>query len=238
MKDGIYFLYPEGSAWVGAIVKDGKLWNIVTASDSLAGIFPRDTDIVVDDCEEIILQVMGAVDPGMVVVTRPVPVYILHMDDGCSDEIVVSKESPDIEDAIEDWVADGEWGNDGAEISVSWRLEYDNEDVDEGSHTVSIEPNHSYLIARATGDRSCGNEPDDHDWTAEGEGGCKENPGVWLVGGTGMTFDTHCRKCGLHRHEYHTGSQKNPGEHDTVTYEMPDSWCATCEREKCCCEGS
>ncbi len=48
-----------------------------------------------------------------------------------------------------------------------------------------------------------------------------------------MSFATHCRKCGLHRHEHSTGSQKNPGEHDTVSYEMPDTWCEECEDEKC-----
>lgn len=26
-----------------------------------------------------------------------------------------------------------------------------------------------------------------------------------------------------------SGSQRNPGEHDTVSYEMPETWCAECE---------
>jgi hypothetical protein len=74
------------------------------------------------------------------------------------------------------------------------------------------------LIAAAGGDTSC-----DHDWSAEGEGGCSENPGVWSTGGTSMVFHTHCTHCGLIRIERSTGSQRNPGEHDTVEYQMPDA---------------
>lgn len=88
---------------------------------------------------------------------------------------------------------------------------------------VEIEPDHSGKIADATrGCETCGTEPDDHDWTSDGEGGCRENPGVWGHGGTAMSFDSHCRKCGLHRHEHSTGIQRNPDDHDTVEYEMLD----------------
>jgi hypothetical protein len=69
------------------------------------------------------------------------------------------------------------------------------------------------------GNAGCGDSPDDHDWTAEGEGGCDENPGVWSTGGTSMMFRTHCRACGLRRTEHTTGYQRNPGDHDTVEYE-------------------
>ena len=92
------------------------------------------------------------------------------------------------------------------------------------------EPDHDALIRAAGGDTEC-----DHDWTSEGEGGCTENPGVWSTGGTSMTFGAHCRKCGLHRVESTTGSQYNPGEHDTVEYEQPPTSCAECESETCTC---
>lgn len=97
--------------------------------------------------------------------------------------------------------------------------------------TVEIEPNHEALIGNATRwarDRSCGLDPDDHKWTSEGEGGCDDNPGVWSVGGTAMEFASHCQTCGLRRREYHCGSQCNPGDHDSVEYDMPDFWCAEC----------
>lgn len=157
--------------------------------------------------------------------------YILSMrdDDGSTCEVTFSEkpDKGDIHSEIEAWCEEGEWGDDGAAIDTRWTLELDGEEIDNGYYTVNIEPNHYALIRNACGkdSRSCGNKPDDHDWTAEGEGGCTENPGVWSTGGTSMSFATHCRKCGLHRVEYITGSQKNHGEHDTVTYEMPDTWC-------------
>lgn len=253
MKDGLYFLHPEGSSWIGAIFKNEKLVTTIeacnaathaAANDSLADIVPQDADVEVDDedeCKEIIKEVMGEdTHVEMVIVTRPAPEYVLHMNDGCSTNEVTFTEKPDdseIHSEIEDWCKDGEWGDDGAAIGISWTLEFDGDEIDNDYYTVDIEPNHSVLIANACGrdSRSCGDDPDDHDWTAEGEGGCTENPGVWSTGGTSMSFATHCRKCGLHRNEYSTGSQKNPGEHDTIDYEMPDTWCEECEDEKCRC---
>ena len=51
-----------------------------------------------------------------------------------------------------------------------------------------------------------------------------------------MCFASHCRKCGLHKSERTTGSRRNPGEHDTVEYRQPESWCAECESEECSSE--
>lgn len=127
------------------------------------------------------------------------------------------------------WCSFGEWGDDGASVDVWWELtDADDEELDSGFVTVEIEPDHSSKIADAVGrwdrpDNFCGDDPEDHDWTSEGEGGCDENPGVWSTGRTSMVFKSHCRKCGLHRTETTTGSQRNPGEHDTVEYEMLDS---------------
>jgi hypothetical protein len=118
----------------------------------------------------------------------------------------------------------------------------DEEVVAEGDEYVEIDPDHSSLICAAVRDAGrhmddcCGDDPDDHDWTSEGEGGCRENPGVWSHGGTTMIFSSHCRKCGLHRTETSLGSQRNPGEHDTTEYSMPSHWCARCAGEECLCE--
>lgn len=60
-----------------------------------------------------------------------------------------------------------------------------------------------------------------HDWTSEGEGGCDENPGVWSLGGTAMSFSSHCRHCGVRRVEYDPGCQRNHGEFREVRYELP-----------------
>jgi hypothetical protein len=59
-----------------------------------------------------------------------------------------------------------------------------------------------------------------HEWSSEGEGGCDENPGVWSLGGTTLTFAAHCTRCGLRRHETHYGSQRNPYQCDEVRYEV------------------
>ena len=124
----------------------------------------------------------------------------------------------------EDWVREGEWGDDGAVVGVTvTELLPSGHDGDEEYVEVEIEPNHEAKIKEAAcGSDICGTDPDDHDWTGDGEGGLKENPGVYSRGGTVMTFDSHCRRCGLHRHERTTGAQRNPGDHDTVEYEMLD----------------
>lgn len=154
--------------------------------------------------------------------------YALEMRDECSNETVAFDHRPneiEIGEACTEWVKDGEWGNDGACIRVWWELtDEDGNEIDSGPDDVEVEPDHDYLISDAGGDTNCG-----HDWTSEGEGGCDENPGVWSTGGTSMKFASHCRKCGLHRTERSTGSQCSPGEHDTVSYEQPESWCVECQ---------
>jgi hypothetical protein len=143
-------------------------------------------------------------------------------------------EAEDMDEAIEkaeEEVRGGEWGDDGAVVSVQIeQLRHDGTVYHEVEIDVEIEPDHDALIRAAGGNPDC-----DHDWTSEGEGGLDENPGVWSMGGTTMTFASHCRHCGLHKVEVHRGSQRNPGEHDTVTYTQPDEWCSECESQDCCC---
>lgn len=124
--------------------------------------------------------------------------------------------------AARDWAAGGEWGADGALVSVGLTLEDADSEWDEECVEVAIEPDHATLIARAvpSGAECCGTDPDDHEWTAsvDVEGGLRENPGVWSTGGTSLVIRTHCAHCGLRRREQLTGAQRNPGEHDTVSY--------------------
>jgi hypothetical protein len=124
-----------------------------------------------------------------------------------------------IQEEADEWCADGAWGDDGASVEVYWHL-YANsdqtEEMDSGSVTVEIEPDHDALIRAAGGDPDC-----EHEWSSKGEGGCDENPGVWSIGGTSMMYAAHCTKCRLHRVNTTTGVQRNPGEHDTVEYEQP-----------------
>lgn len=162
--------------------------------------------------------------------------YLDLRDDGGSDhrievesdsrEAAIEKAREIVQSEADDWCRGGEWGDDGACVRVRWDLLDDDDEIDSGSVIVEIEPKHNRLIAEVVRwdrpDNFCGDEPYDHDWCSDGEGGCDENPGVWSTGGTSMVFKSHCRRCGLHRTEMHTGSQRNPGEHDTVEYEMLD----------------
>lgn len=143
--------------------------------------------------------------------------------------------------SLRDWVAGGDWGDEGA-IVDGWAdvIDPDTGEQERIFAKVEIEPSHAVLILRACGgshtsefDRCCGDDPEDHDWTSEGEGGCDTNPGVWSHGGTAMSFADHCRKCGLRRTEVHYGSQRNPGQADSVAYEMPDAWCGACQDADC-----
>lgn len=144
-------------------------------------------------------------------------------------EVVTARDMDHAKELAEDWMKGGEWGTDGARVGVTVTpLDEDGEEMTDAEEylDVEIEPDHEAKIKDAVGrynlDSICGTDPDDHDWTSDGEGGCSENPGVWGLGGTAMSFASHCRKCGLHRSEHGTGSQRNPGEHDTVEYRMLD----------------
>ena len=63
-----------------------------------------------------------------------------------------------------------------------------------------------------------------HRWIAtfDIEGGLKENPGVWATKGTGLVIKDHCQRCGLKRKQVLLGSQRNPGEKDTIEYYRED----------------
>jgi len=148
--------------------------------------------------------------------------YYVTMQDGVCEETRTLKAEclqevvNQVQGEADDWCSAGEWGDHGASIPIHWTL-YDERkyEVGSGSIEVNIEPNHEALIAAAGGDADC-----EHDWTSENEGGCDENPGVWSTGGTSMVFVEHCRKCNLRRIKNITGSQRNPGEHDTVKYDQ------------------
>ena len=149
--------------------------------------------------------------------------YYLEMRDesGCfertemgGNEIDGPPSSKSIREECKEWVSDGEWGNNGADVEVMWNLtDEDGDEIDSGSESIYVEPNHDELIRLAGGDVDC-----EHEWSSENEGGCSQNPGVWSLGGTKLQFNSTCEKCGLHRKEIHVGSQHNPGEHDKVEY--------------------
>ena len=139
----------------------------------------------------------------------------------------------------ENWILDGgtdAYGAEGARVDVWGHVEdEEGEELASFAFDVKIEPDHDALIEAAGGDTDC-----DHRWVAtyDIEGGLTENPGVQSVGGTAFDITDHCDRCGLGRHQHHTGSQRNTGESDTVTYTAPEtvySGCHHCDGEPCKC---
>lgn len=136
--------------------------------------------------------------------------YTYHEDGGYETKI----EAGSLSEAVKKAIAicrDGDWGDNGAVVEV-WVTEHDDEgeEVKRRELTVEIEPNHDALIEAAGGDVEC-----DHKWSRDE---------VHATGGTSFEFTSQCSLCGLQRTEYKCGSQRNPGEHDTVEYAQPDIW--------------
>jgi hypothetical protein len=119
-----------------------------------------------------------------------------------------------------DWLQEGDWGTDGYRVRGNWTLfDHEAEKIDSEDVDVDIEPDHETQIKKAVIDLDsiCGTDPSDHYWTTDGEGGCEGNPGVLLHEGTLMSFNSHCRRCGLHRI---TRSNYDHSDFDTVEYRM------------------
>lgn len=82
INDGIYFLHPEGSCWIGAEYRDGCCVGRIeesnasthsAAGDRYAGVVPSESDQDVDllIAEAIVRDVMGDdIDPYCVIVQR------------------------------------------------------------------------------------------------------------------------------------------------------------------------
>jgi hypothetical protein len=134
--------------------------------------------------------------------------------------------------ACKDWAQKGDWGENGAVVHVHWEVvgvdgSTAHELVGEsGDVDVEIEPDHASLIRRCGGadhkteDGRCGSDPASHDWTSAGEDGCSDNPGVFALGGTKIEYNTHCRRCGLHRRIINPGEARNRDDHAVYEYHM------------------
>lgn len=58
-----------------------------------------------------------------------------------------------------------------------------------------------------------------HRWLPDARIGCVENPGVVSRGGTTIVIVHVCPHCSARRTSVYYGPQRNPGQHDTVTYD-------------------
>jgi len=129
-------------------------------------------------------------------------------------------EADSLEEAWEEavaWAKEGTWPPEGTRVDVHVSSVDDPDDYRQKE--IEIEPDEDALMAEAGADQNCA-----HEWTSEGEGGCDTNPGVWSLGGTAMAYAEHCKHCGLRKLTRICGSQRNPGECDTVRFELPEDW--------------
>lgn len=101
----------------------------------------------------------------------------------------------------EDLLREGSWGQDapgftGATVSAVIK--------ERGEYACTVE------VDLLPDDPECEDDRG-HDMVPV-ESGCRENPGVWSTGGTGIVTLTRCTRCGRTRAEHATGMQRNPGE--------------------------
>jgi len=117
-------------------------------------------------------------------------------DDNNSQETFEAKDQAEAEAKAEEWVRDGEWGDEGACVSVVVTTE----DGDRFGLDVVIEPDEA-AIDPNNRTHFFGNH--EHNWERPYGvvGGCKENPGVWSIEGNVLAFLDVCQ-CGAHRHSY------------------------------------
>jgi hypothetical protein len=71
IEDGVYFLHPDGSAWIAAEFRHGKLASMTEESNAWVGMHPSDGDGEVDTdmAVAIVAEVMPDSDPLLVAVT-------------------------------------------------------------------------------------------------------------------------------------------------------------------------
>jgi len=187
--------------------------KITITADEVADILGKEYD---DVDRDVLMAVVAALvaagadldDYDELIATLPVSVHAY--DDGSSSS-VVCEYGDDYEDAARNLWDGADYGDGDYCVTVSWNA------TDAADREIA---SGSFDLVGETAEPEC---PDgEHDWTSEGEGGCDENPGVWSTGGTSLVIRSHCRSCGLHRTERHTGSQRNPGECDTTEYEAAE----------------
>lgn len=132
--------------------------------------------------------------------------------DGQVDHVFEAKDAEEAMDLAIDWWKDGSWENKSEiDIYVQEINPFDDE-MTFPQEWKTIE------IGEDPPEPEC--TEDAHDWQAPHNivGGLKENPGVWSLGGTTMTYHSVCSHCGLHRHETRYGAQRNPGQIDKIEY--------------------
>lgn len=121
--------------------------------------------------------------------------WTVRDDAGSETEIDVDSLA-EAKEKAEEWVRDGEWGDEGAVVHVDATAE----DFESFVLDVVIEPDEDAIDPNSR--THCFDEHT-HLWERPYSvvGGCKENPGVWSIEGGVFAFLDVCR-CGAHRHSY------------------------------------
>jgi hypothetical protein len=146
----------------------------------------------------------------------------IEASDGNADVTLTVSRSPGqswddaAEEAVRDDWADGDWGEGKNYVQVTWHWAVENCDWRE-LHHLSVE------VGSDPEEPECA-EDHEHDWgSPPWLGGCRENPGVWSIGGTQVATIDVCRHCGAYRHYT---SESTPGQCPRVParteYEEPD----------------
>lgn len=115
------------------------------------------------------------------------------------------------ESECEDWISGCAGAIGGALTLVKYVCDTPRwPNIVEGNIEVEVPPDEKALaLMREAGlEVSC-----DHEWV---ETGCK------FLGGTTMSYKHTCDQCGAVRRTIRHGSQRNPGEHDTVQFFASD----------------
>lgn len=133
--------------------------------------------------------------------------------DGNHNETIDADDMASALEAAEVSWQNGDWGEGKALIDV--RVVEVDEDGNEVGNAEYIEVE----VGEDPPEPDCTSE-EGHDWQYPFEcvGGIKENPGVWSGGGTTMIYKECCARCGAYKKTVMFGSQRNPGQCDTVEY--------------------
>lgn len=145
--------------------------------------------------------------------------YRLTITDGTSTEDSFYDEHPDFDEikrSCESWVRGGEWGDEGAIVNTYWTVLEDDVAIENGHHSVMVDPNLTALIEKAVDeepDNFCGYDDEDHDWKFSS---------INSSGGTILTSTSVCEKCGLMKRCTSYGVQRQPNQVDDYSYYLPE----------------
>ena len=137
--------------------------------------------------------------------------YYIFRDENGEAECADAENMAEAKSSAEKWVLGGSWGDDPTTVSVSI-YEYDTEETrDDDEWDGWVESAEVHVGVNSDPEPPDCVDGEEHDWQSpEWLGGCRENPGVWAIGGTQISSTEVCSRCGLYRHYR---SESTPGQY-------------------------